>query len=457
MKNPLITVYITNFNYGKYLEIAVNSVLEQTLQDFELIIIDDGSTDNSKEVLHNFSRNDRIKIIYQQNKGLTISNNIALRLARGKYIIRLDADDYFDKNALSILSSVMETNENIGMVFADWYLMDEQGNVTGIERRHDFSRDVRLFDQPAHGACTMFRTQALREIGGYDETLSRQDGYELWFRYINQYEVQNLNVPLFYYRQHGSSLTKDQEKLLEVRSKIYKKHGKLPGQNKKTFSVMPIRGHSIDERDNPFVKLNDKFLIDYTIEPILDCEKIDKLVISTPDEKIIDYIKETYSDSQKIIIHQRSREIAKVNIGLEPTLNTIFNDIEALQTYDSFFINSIETPFKKVHLLESAVHVMNIFKVDTVIGVKQSNNLIFKHDGKGLKTINYKNSILRLERDNLYEYVSGYTLRKTSDYLKTGNIFGTKIGHIIVDQKSAHHIRSQIDIEIAQKVFLVPN
>lgn len=456
MNKPLITVYITNFNYGKYIETAIASVLDQTLKDFELIIIDDGSTDNSIELLKKYDDQEKIKIIYQQNKGLTISNNIALRLSRGKYIIRLDADDYFDKNALSILSSVMEQNEKVGMVFADWYIIDESGEITGIERRHDFSSEVSLYDQPAHGACTMFRTQALKEAGGYDENLSRQDGYELWFRYINQYEIQNLNIPLFYYRQHGNNLTKNEEKLLEVRSKIFRKHGKNLGNGKKTFSIIPIRGASIDDRENPFVMLNKKYLIDYTIENVLNCDSINKVVISTPDVEIIKYVNGKYSKNPKIIIHRRLKEFAKVNISLESTLKNVFSENKELESYNAFFINSIETPFKKSHLLESAIHVMNIFKVDTVIGVRQNNNLVFSHDGKGLKPLNYKNSLLRLERDSLYEYVAGYTLRKTSDFLKTEKIFGTKIGHVVIDQKSSHSIRTEIDIQIAENTYLTP-
>ena len=131
-KLPLVTVYITNHNYGKYLKESIESVLNQSFKDFELIIIDDGSNDNSKEILQLYENNSKIKVIYQNNKGLTISNNIALKLSRSEYIMRLDADDYLHKDGLKNLLSGFES-EKIGMVFGDWYEIDEYGDI--IERK----------------------------------------------------------------------------------------------------------------------------------------------------------------------------------------------------------------------------------------------------------------------------------------------------------------------------------
>ena len=101
----LITVYITNFNYGEYIEKSIESVLNQTIKNFELIIIDDGSTDRSLEILKKYENNKDIKFIKQKNKGLNVTNNIALRISKGKYIIRLDADDWLEKKALELLSN----------------------------------------------------------------------------------------------------------------------------------------------------------------------------------------------------------------------------------------------------------------------------------------------------------------------------------------------------------------
>src|SRR5437867_4568566 len=94
LSTPLVTVYITSHNYGQFIYESIESVLNQTMKDYELIIIDDGSTDNSRDIIAQYDGRANMQVIYQQQKGLTVSNNIALRLARGKYLMRLDADDY---------------------------------------------------------------------------------------------------------------------------------------------------------------------------------------------------------------------------------------------------------------------------------------------------------------------------------------------------------------------------
>ena len=87
--NPTVTIYITNYNYGDFINNAIKSVLDQTYTDFELIIIDDGSSDDSREIINNYQKNKNIYAVFQDNRGLNASNNVALNLARGKYIVRL--------------------------------------------------------------------------------------------------------------------------------------------------------------------------------------------------------------------------------------------------------------------------------------------------------------------------------------------------------------------------------
>jgi len=94
--SPLVTVYITNYNYGRYLSQAIESVLNQTFTDFELIVVDDGSVDDSRDIIRQYQGHPKVRTIFQENQGLNKTNNIALRSARGKYIMRLDADDYLD-------------------------------------------------------------------------------------------------------------------------------------------------------------------------------------------------------------------------------------------------------------------------------------------------------------------------------------------------------------------------
>ena len=448
---PKITVYITNHNYGEYLVQAIQSVLDQTFQDFELIIIDDGSTDNSRTILKKYEQMINTKIIYQQNRGLPISNNIALQQSKGEYIIRLDADDYFDKNALKILINEFD-DENIGMVFGDWYITNSKGDVLGIEKRHDFDKDVSLYDLPAHGACTMFRTKFLKEIGGYDETISRQDGYELWFRFIEEYEIRNINIPVFYYRKHGSSLTDKSEELLSTRSQIFKKVAAR--ENKpmtKAVAIFPVRGEKLDSRSRPFFKISDHYLIDISINNYLKAEGIELVVVTTPDRELIKYIEGNY-DKNNVFAHYRSPEISYIGTSITETMKLIQDDLNIKENYDVFVTHSIESPFLSTHFIESAINVFRIFEIDTVITVKEDDSFYFRHNGHGMAPINYSEDIIKYEKEKWYKNVTGFQLREIKTYYKTYKMLGDKIGHVTLDKKAAFTIKDDFDLKIVSHI-----
>ena len=219
-----LTVYITNHNYGRYIKQSIESVLNQNFTDFELLIIDDGSTDNSKEIIEEYRNQRNDAIIYQNKKGLNTTNNIALRAAKGEYIMRLDADDYLDANALNAMVNYLDKNTEAALVFPDYFMVDKDGKFLSVERRHqDFNKSVTLHDQPAHGACTMIRRKVMNEVGGYWEGFECQDGYDIWLKITKLYEVGNINLPLFYYRQHGNNLTKNELKILHTRHRMIEK------------------------------------------------------------------------------------------------------------------------------------------------------------------------------------------------------------------------------------------
>ena len=449
-----ITVYITNYNYGRFIEQAIDSVLNQTEQDFEIIIIDDGSIDNSRAIIDSYRDNPKIKIVLQQNKGLTTSNNVALKLSQGKYIMRLDADDYLVQNALSKLSSVLDKKPNLGMVFGDYYLVDEKNHILEHFQRHDFNNDVELFDQPAHGACTMFRTECLKQLGGYDESISKQDGYELWLRFIEKYEISNISEPMFYYRQHGKNLTSKEEDLLDTRTEILHKHALIKSESRlKGVAILPIRGTALDSRSLPFAKVGNKTLIDSTIDFILDFSPIDKLILTCPEKNVIDYANKKWGD--KISIIHRSEELSYINSPLEPVIKHALESVSNLDLdYDFFMLSSIESPFKKAKIMESGINIMKIFNVDTVVGVRPERDLLLNHNGKGMQFLS-KQGQFRLERNELFKMVPGYLVRDFKSFNKSGKLFGNTIGHVMFDQLSAFRINNDLECEIAD--FLLKN
>ena len=450
LSKPLVTVYITNYNYGDYVQQAIESVLGQSFQDIELIIIDDGSTDGSSDIISRYEDVSKIICIHQENRGLVHSSNIALRLSRGKYIMRLDADDYLVPQALEVLVSEMERDSETALVFPDYYLIDREGSVTGQIHRHNFQTDVDLLDQPAHGACTLIRKSILISVGGYDQSFFIQDGYDLWLNIIDKYPIRNVNLPLFYYRQHDNSITSNEKELLKTRGKIKAKHvQKRQLDPIDVIAIISVRGHSIDPRSDPLKKIGGKCLINWTIDSAVASQLIAKVIITSPDEQVIDHVRKSYPE---VMLHKRDVQLARINTAIEDTA------LEALDFYkssneepDALLMLYIETPFRSTMYIDEAINTLQLYDVDVVDGIRSDNNIFYVHRGNGLEPL-HKDKKLRLEREELYRRAGGIHLIQMNTLMKTKNMLGGRIGHIFLDQQAGFTIKSELDWEIADLI-----
>lgn len=449
---PLVSVYITNYNYGIYLQESINSVLNQKFKDFELIIIDDGSIDNSREVMNKYVNHPKVTLVFQENKGLNVTNNIAIKLAKGQYMMRLDADDYLNENALLLLSDKLNQNSKLALVFPDYYLVDKNGNILSEEKRHDFTK-VTMFDQPAHGACTMIRKDVLEELGGYSNEFTRQDGYELWIKVFKHKKVQNIDLPLFYYRQHGENLTTNKEKLYETRHEIIKKHTQeLYIHDKKHIIIIPIR-----DNENNTIALKDfadSTMLDISLQSLLTSSYIDKIIISTPNDLIIKYIQNRYIDN-KIIIDKRPDNLARVNTKIEDTVTYIVGKYDLIDC-DTLSIINYEYPLRKSFYINNAINAMYLFEADGVMSVEKEDANFYQHYGDGLKSLKSNND-LRLERDFIYKEVGGIHSVKMKAFHDEGTIVPKKMTHIVLDELSSKEIKTQNDFEYLEYVYKKEN
>src|SRR5437867_1708261 len=121
---PKVSIVIPTYNYGRYVVEAVESVLNQSFQDREVIVVDDGSTDDTRERLERFRG--RIRYIYQRNKGLPAARNTGIRAARGAYVAFLDSDDLWLPEKLALQVPILDTRQQVGMVYTDAHLFDDQ-------------------------------------------------------------------------------------------------------------------------------------------------------------------------------------------------------------------------------------------------------------------------------------------------------------------------------------------
>ena len=443
--NPLITIYITNHNYGKYLSKSINSVLKQTYSNYELIIIDDGSTDNSKNIIRKYQNLKNIKIIFQKNKGLLVSNNIALKLSNGDYITRLDADDWLDENFLQVMVNELKKDPKIGMIFCNYFLVNSKGHIQSQFLRHDFKK-VKLLDQPAHGACCLINVKCLKLIGGYDEKFKSQDGVDIWVRLIQKYKVKNINLPLFYYRQHGKNLTINTRKLFNSRDKILAKNVKNKKNIKDTVCIIPIRGNNEDSI--ALKKINSITVLKRLILELKKTKKIKKIIVSSPDNKIISYVKKNFKNS--VLTVKRDNDLAGFNIPIHKTLISIIKNIKHKFIIDSILQVTVDHPLLNSKNFDSAISIMNIFESDEVLAVKKESDNFFHHNGKGLVPFK-KSSNLVLEREEVYRHISSLHLFTKRSLIKHSK--NRKLGHLILDDISSFRVRTNEDIVFAETLI----
>jgi glycosyltransferase involved in cell wall biosynthesis len=208
--NPKISVIMSVYNSEKYVREAILSILGQTFRDFEFIIINDGSTDKSREIIENI-KDDRIKIISRENKGLIYSLNEGIKLAKGEYIVRMDADDVCENNRLEEQLKAFEENPEIVLIGSFAKKIDENGVVIGDLNYPPLSwyniRKYSLLHNPFIHSSVMFRKDLVNTVGYYNKKFKYVEDYEFWTRIINKYPCKNISQELIRYRIHTSQIT----------------------------------------------------------------------------------------------------------------------------------------------------------------------------------------------------------------------------------------------------------
>lgn len=211
MSMPKVSVVMAVYNGEKYLKEAVDSILNQTYTDFEFIIINDGSTDNSLNILNSFKEKDeRIKIISRENKGLVYSLNEGVNMAQGEYIARMDADDisepdrfekqlqYMRENELAVCGSYATKINSFGEKIGEM-------NYSPSEKK---IKSFTLLHSPFIHPSVIFKKDVFEKVSGYQKFFKHIEDYELWTRIVFKYKTGNLPERLLKYRIHDDQITK---------------------------------------------------------------------------------------------------------------------------------------------------------------------------------------------------------------------------------------------------------
>jgi glycosyltransferase involved in cell wall biosynthesis len=206
---PRVTVLMPVFNGEKYLSQAIDSILQQSYTDFEFVIINDGSTDQTQQILETY-KDPRIRLFHQNNLGLAKSLNMGIRLSRGEYIVRMDCDDISNKNRLSIQVDHMDANPNT-VVCGSWIDFIDESNTHQTwccpTEYHNIRCHLLFSNCIPHPSVIMKKNILIDNNLFYNEHLNFAQDYELWVRISRRFVVENIPEILLKYRTHENMIS----------------------------------------------------------------------------------------------------------------------------------------------------------------------------------------------------------------------------------------------------------
>lgn len=456
MTRPKVTAYITCHNYGRYLRQAVESVLRQSLQDFELLLVNDGSSDKTEEIMQEFAaaHPERVRCFSNPSQlGLARCANLALDQARGKYFIRLDADDYFDESALLVLATYLDQHPEVALVYPNFYYVDAQGRVLGVEDRRRVGEEVELLDLPAHGAGTMVRVRALKALGGYSEATDRQDGYDLWLRITSRFQVANVGTALFYYRQHEASLSHRAAQLLSARAQVKRRAvASLQGDRPpRVLGLIPVKNTYPTMPNIALAPVGGRPLVEHTLAAAQEAGVFDRITMAVDDPAVVEYCSR-YSNLELLL---RPPELSGERVKLAEVAGHAVNWLEADVGYypDIVVLLSIHSPLRRAEYIGKAVDTLRLYPVDSVISVYEDYTLHYVHGRNGLTPLNKsQHQRLRFEREALYVH-NGAVKALWRETLTREDLLGGRIGHIVMPHEDSFEIKSLEDLEIVDAIL----
>lgn len=213
---PTVSLVVAVRNQEKYIGRCIRSILNQTYPsgDYEVIVVNDASTDRTQFALEQFEHEIRL-IQNPEQKGLPGSLNIGIRSARGRFVVRIDGDDYVHAEYLNILSMHLALNPWMDAVACDYHLVANNDEV--IERMNCEEKPI--------GCGIMFRIDQLVELGLYDEQFLLHEDKDLRIRFLEKYKIHRVALPLYRYRRHDENMTNDHGAMNGYRNQLEAKHG----------------------------------------------------------------------------------------------------------------------------------------------------------------------------------------------------------------------------------------
>jgi FkbM family methyltransferase len=200
-----VSVIIPVYNCEYYVREAIDSVLNQTSRDFEVIVINDGSTDKTEDILRQYG--DQVRWKSQKNKGQAFAVNEGIKMAEGGYIAYLDADDVCLPERFENQVRYLDGHPDVGLVYSDFYQIDEYGNILRIKKSKPHDKFIFLQKNYIPRSAVMHRRECLNEVGLFDESITGSDDWDMWIRISEKFAMDYIGKPLVKYRVHKQNIS----------------------------------------------------------------------------------------------------------------------------------------------------------------------------------------------------------------------------------------------------------
>jgi len=246
---PKISVIIPTYNRAKYIARAIDSVLCQTFRDKEIIVVDDGSTDETPSILASYK--DKIRVLNQINSGVSAARNRGIVKSKGQYLAFLDSDDVWTPDKLEVQAAVLDTNPDVGIVYGKLAIVDDQGNRKGTKPEEATgSNFVELLsiggDLPT--SSVMVRRECFERAGYFDETMDMMEDFEMWVRIARQYDLYEITDRILAtYLEHDGQVTQSKVKVYRGRVKLFEKFLDLY-QNVPDLPIAKMKTQIVEDR-----------------------------------------------------------------------------------------------------------------------------------------------------------------------------------------------------------------
>lgn len=222
-REPIVSVVTPTFNRAEYLHHAIESVLAQTVEQFELLVVDDGSTDSTPELMDRYAGDPRIRYFRQPNQGQSVARNRGIREAKGDFVCFLDSDNAWLPEKLAKSLDVFRNKPECHIVYGDYIEIDQWGKELGVNRMRRYSGVITpelLKDNFISMNTTMTRRRCFDDMGGFDEADRLAEDYGLWLRLSTRYRFSYLPEVLGYYRVMEHQISSDKRSRLDANEKI---------------------------------------------------------------------------------------------------------------------------------------------------------------------------------------------------------------------------------------------